>query len=151
MLSSADGTTPAWRLCRFFLAWPRKKNTTAACKQSDMHLHLTEHPGIEQLQVIPTVSHFQSLGFRASIKVQFSSQEQVILDLCCKTAFKAGNVMGWFDPVQEEQDSESVSQIGCINVSIRELLSKSVPVSTAGSLMLQECLSYSSKTFRYWI
>lgn len=91
------------------------------------------------------MSHFQSLGLRANIKVQLSSQEQVILDLCCKTAFKDVNVMVQFGPVQEEQDRGSVSQIGCINMSIRELPSKSVQVSIAGSLMLEKCLSYSSK------
>lgn len=32
-----------------------------------------------------------------------------------------------------------------INMSIRELLSKSVQVSIAGSLVLQECLCYRSK------
>lgn len=58
------------------------------------------------------MSHFQSPGFRANVKVQFSSQEQVILDLCCKTAFNDVNVMGQFGPVQEEQDKGSVSQIG---------------------------------------
>lgn len=69
----------------------------------------------------------------------------MILDLCCKTAFKDVNVIVQFGPVQEEQDRGSVSQIGCINMSIRELLSKSVQVSIAGSLMLEKCLSYSSK------
>lgn len=92
---------------------------TAMCKQTDVDLSTC----IEKLQIVPMVSHFQSLGFRANIEVQFSCQAQVILDLCCKTAFKGVSVMGPFAPVQKEWDKGSVSQICCISMFIRELIS----------------------------
>lgn len=68
------------------------------------------------------MSHLHPPVFTAHIKVQFSCQAQVILDLHCKTTFKGVNVMEPLGPVQGEWDKASVSQIGCTAISIRELL-----------------------------
>lgn len=78
---------------------------------------------IEQLQIMSTVSYFQPLGFKAKIKVKFSCQLQVLLDLSSKSPFKGINVMGPFSPVQKEWEKAFVSQIGCASTSIRDLLS----------------------------
>lgn len=56
---------------------------------------------IEQLQITPTVSHFQSLGFKAKIRVQFNSQVQVVLGLSSKTPLIGVSVMEPFGPSQK--------------------------------------------------
>jgi len=111
---------------------------TAVCKQTDVHLCLHLSACIEQLQIIPIVSHFQSLGLTANVEVQLSYQARLILDLRCKTAFKGVNVMQPFGPVQQEWDKQSVSQIGCISMSLGSCFPISVQVPTAESLMPEE-------------